>query len=210
MAASRPTSAGLRRVTSSSDPHRPLRHAARVRPTLPQRPTGALFALTLVYRVYDFTNYSTLRQWPLVWLALTQSIAWGAAASAACAAAPSVIIWTVKKPRDTQAAIPDPRGFQKNGVAIDTLRTWEHRHSAVMPIRDDRGRMYTDARHAAASVARCSGTRTQHRPPCTSERFRGCAGRSLRLRCKRGVQDQTARRTPIDAATLTAALQKSR
>jgi len=45
---------------------------------------GALFGL-VVYGVYDFTNYSTLRQWPLV-LALAD-VAWGAVASAACAAA---------------------------------------------------------------------------------------------------------------------------
>ncbi len=43
---------------------------------------GALFGL-VVYGVYDFTNYSTLRQWPLV-LALAD-VAWGAAASAGCA-----------------------------------------------------------------------------------------------------------------------------
>lgn len=48
---------------------------------------GALFGV-VVYGVYDFTNYSTLRQWPF---ALTLvDVAWGAVASAACAAA----IWT--------------------------------------------------------------------------------------------------------------------
>lgn len=31
------------------------------------------------------------------------------------------------------------------GIAIDTLRAWERRHQAVTPVRDDRGRMYTDA-----------------------------------------------------------------
>jgi DNA-binding transcriptional MerR regulator/methylmalonyl-CoA mutase cobalamin-binding subunit len=31
------------------------------------------------------------------------------------------------------------------GVAIDTLRAWERRYGAVTPVRDDRGRMYTDA-----------------------------------------------------------------
>ena len=41
---------------------------------------GALFGL-VVYGVYDFTNYSTLRQWPFV-LTLAD-VAWGAAASAA-------------------------------------------------------------------------------------------------------------------------------
>src|SRR6185503_3200818 len=45
---------------------------------------GALFGL-IVYGVYDFTNYSTLRQWPFV-LTLAD-VAWGAAASAVAAAA---------------------------------------------------------------------------------------------------------------------------
>jgi uncharacterized membrane protein len=45
---------------------------------------GALFGL-VVYGVYDFTNYSTLRQWPFV-LTLIDA-AWGAAASAAAAVA---------------------------------------------------------------------------------------------------------------------------
>ena len=45
---------------------------------------GALFGL-VVYGVYDFTNYSTLRQWPFV-LTLADT-AWGALASAAAAVA---------------------------------------------------------------------------------------------------------------------------
>ena len=49
---------------------------------------GALFGL-VVYGVYDFTNYSTLRQWPLV-LTLADT-AWGALASAAAAAAVRVV-----------------------------------------------------------------------------------------------------------------------
>ena len=49
---------------------------------------GALFGL-VVYGVYDFTNYATLRQWPLV-LALSD-VAWGALASAACAAAVRIL-----------------------------------------------------------------------------------------------------------------------
>ncbi len=50
---------------------------------------GALFGL-VVYGVYDFTNYSTLRQWPFV-LTLVD-LAWGAAASAACAAIVRVVV----------------------------------------------------------------------------------------------------------------------
>ena len=49
---------------------------------------GALFGL-VVYGVYDFTNYSTLRQWPFV-LTLADT-AWGALASAAAAAAVRVV-----------------------------------------------------------------------------------------------------------------------
>jgi uncharacterized membrane protein len=49
---------------------------------------GALFGL-VVYGVYDFTNYATLRQWPFV-LTLTD-VAWGTAASAAAAVAVRVV-----------------------------------------------------------------------------------------------------------------------
>ena len=45
---------------------------------------GAVFGF-VVYGVYDFTNYSTLRQWPFV-LTLADT-AWGALASGAAAAA---------------------------------------------------------------------------------------------------------------------------
>jgi uncharacterized membrane protein len=52
-------------------------------PTVPLAAAyGALFGF-VVYGVYDFTNYSTLRQWPFV---LTMAdVAWGTAATAACA-----------------------------------------------------------------------------------------------------------------------------
>ena len=44
---------------------------------------GALLGL-VVYGVYDFTNYSTLRQWPFV--VTLADVAWGTFATAACAA----------------------------------------------------------------------------------------------------------------------------
>jgi len=50
---------------------------------------GALFGL-VVYGVYDFTNYSTLRQWPLA--LVVADVAWGVAASAACAAAVRIAV----------------------------------------------------------------------------------------------------------------------
>lgn len=51
---------------------------------------GALFGL-VIYSVYDFTNYSTLRQWPF---AITLvDVAWGAVASALC----SVAVWMASR-----------------------------------------------------------------------------------------------------------------
>jgi uncharacterized membrane protein len=44
---------------------------------------GAVLGL-VVYGVYDFTNYSTLRQWPFVLVLV--DVAWGMVASAAAAA----------------------------------------------------------------------------------------------------------------------------
>ena len=58
-------------------------------PTVPLAAAyGALFGL-VVYGVYDFTNYATLRQWPLV---LTfADVTWGVVACAACAVALRIV-----------------------------------------------------------------------------------------------------------------------
>jgi uncharacterized membrane protein len=63
---------------------------------IPRAPTvplavayGALFGL-VVYGVYDFTNYATLRQYPLV-LAFVD-VAWGIAACAASAAVVRIVV----------------------------------------------------------------------------------------------------------------------
>ena len=59
-------------------------------PTVPLAAAcGALFG-PVVYGVYAFTNYSPLRQWPLV-LACAD-VTWGVVASAACAAAVRIAI----------------------------------------------------------------------------------------------------------------------
>ena len=49
------------------------------------------------------------------------------------------------KRRDTPARYPIRAVSRLTGIGIDTLRAWERRHAAVTPVRDDRGRMYTDA-----------------------------------------------------------------
>ena len=50
---------------------------------------GALLGL-VVYGVYDFTNYSTLRQWPFV--VTLADVAWGTLATATCAAVVRLVV----------------------------------------------------------------------------------------------------------------------
>jgi uncharacterized membrane protein len=51
---------------------------------------GAVLGL-VIYGVYDFTNFATLRQWPLALVFV--DVAWGAVACAACTAA----AWTLTR-----------------------------------------------------------------------------------------------------------------
>ena len=51
---------------------------------------GAVFGL-ITYAVYDFTNYSTLKDWPFALVIV--DVAWGAAAASACTAA----VWLVMR-----------------------------------------------------------------------------------------------------------------
>src|SRR3954454_14925519 len=51
----------------------------------------------------------------------------------------------MKTRRDAPAHYPIRAVSRLTGIGIDTLRAWERRHSAVTPVRDDRGRMYTEA-----------------------------------------------------------------
>ena len=50
---------------------------------------GAALGL-VIYGVYDFTNFSTLRQWPL--LLTFADVAWGTVATAACAALVRLVV----------------------------------------------------------------------------------------------------------------------
>ena len=51
----------------------------------------------------------------------------------------------MKKREKAPARYPIRAVSQLTGISIDTLRAWERRHGAVTPVRDDRGRMYSDA-----------------------------------------------------------------
>ena len=94
------------------------------------------------------------------------------------------------------------------GIGIDTLRAWERRHGAVTPIRDDRGRMYTDA-----DIARLRLLRGAVEHGHSIGRLAGLTDAELRHLA--AAADASAvsdgaptRRTPIDTTALTAALQK--
>jgi uncharacterized membrane protein len=62
-------------------------------PRAPTAPVAAMYGALLglvVYGVYDFTNYSTLRQWPFVLVLV--DVAWGTAATAACSTAVRLLV----------------------------------------------------------------------------------------------------------------------
>jgi methanogenic corrinoid protein MtbC1 len=91
------------------------------------------------------------------------------------------------------------------GLGIDTLRAWERRHSAVTPIRDDRGRMYTDA-----DIARLRLLRGAVEHGHSIGRLAGLTDADLRhlAATSAGSEAPSTQRTPLDTAALTAALQK--
>jgi DNA-binding transcriptional MerR regulator/methylmalonyl-CoA mutase cobalamin-binding subunit len=113
----------------------------------------------------------------------------------------------VKKLRDTPAHYPIRAVSKLTGVAIDTLRAWERRHSAVMPIRDDRGRMYTDAEIARLRLLR--GAVEHGHSIGRLARLTDAELRQLAAAGASAVSEvDPPRRTSVDTAALTAALQK--
>ena len=114
----------------------------------------------------------------------------------------------LKKPRDTPAHYPIRAVSKLTGVGIDTLRAWERRHSAVTPVRDDRGRMYTDA-----DIARLRLLRGAVEHGHSIGRLAGLTDAELRhLAATADASTAPAidpmRRTRLDTAALAAALQK--
>ena len=114
----------------------------------------------------------------------------------------------MKKPRDTPAHYPIRAVSKLTGLGIDTLRAWERRHGAVAPIRDDRGRMYTEA-----DIARLRLLRGAVEQGHSIGRLAGLTDAELRRLA--ATADASAlsalappRRTRFDPATLSAALQK--
>ena len=114
----------------------------------------------------------------------------------------------MRKQRNSPAQYPIRAVSKLTGVAIDTLRAWERRHSAVTPIRDDRGRMYTDA-----DIARLRLLRGAVEQGHSIGRLAGLTDAELRRLAATADANAAAaipptQRTPLDTAALAAALQK--
>jgi DNA-binding transcriptional MerR regulator/methylmalonyl-CoA mutase cobalamin-binding subunit len=93
---------------------------------------------------------------------------------------------------------------QLTSLGIDTLRAWERRYGAVTPIRDDRGRMYTDADVARLRLLRAAVERGH-----AIGRIAGLGDAELHdlLRPQATPATVSTRETPTcDTGTLSAAL----
>jgi DNA-binding transcriptional MerR regulator len=111
-------------------------------------------------------------------------------------------------PRPSPAHYPIRAVSKLTGIGIDTLRAWERRHGAVTPVRDDRGRMYTDADVARLRLLQGAVARGH-----SIGRLAGLTDTELRRLADAAESSAVSavaptRRTPFDPATLSAALQK--
>jgi MerR family transcriptional regulator, light-induced transcriptional regulator len=114
----------------------------------------------------------------------------------------------MKTRRDTPAHYPIRAVSKLTGVAIDTLRAWERRHRAVTPVRDDRGRVYTDA-----DIARLRLLRGAVDHGHSIGRLAGLTDAELRRLAATADANAApaaapAQRTPLDTTALTASLRK--
>ena len=112
----------------------------------------------------------------------------------------------MKKPSATAARYPIRAVSRLTGIGIDTLRAWERRHGAVTPVRDDRGRMYTDA-----DVARLRLLRGVVGQGHSIGRLAGLSDKQLRVLAATAGAAATAAEPPpqaqLDTTALSAALQ---
>lgn len=114
----------------------------------------------------------------------------------------------MSKRRETSAKYPIRAVSRLTGIGIDTLRAWERRHQAITPVRDDRGRLYTDA-----DIARLRLLRNAVEHGHSIGRLAGLTDVELRRLVAPDKQTAevpavaSARRTSIDTAALVLALQ---
>jgi DNA-binding transcriptional MerR regulator len=112
----------------------------------------------------------------------------------------------MKNPRELPARYPIRAVSRLTGIGIDTLRAWERRHGAVTPLRDDRGRMYTDA-----DVERLRLLRGAVEGGHSIGRLAGLSDQQLQQLAAPPVPKAAplpARATAIDATALSAALDR--
>ena len=112
----------------------------------------------------------------------------------------------MKKPREMPAHYPIRAVARLTGISIDTLRAWERRHGAITPVRDDRGRMYTEA-----DIARPRLLRGAVEHGHSIGRLSGLSDSALRkltatVPAAGAPAPDPVRRTALDAATLETAL----
>jgi DNA-binding transcriptional MerR regulator len=111
------------------------------------------------------------------------------------------------RPHQGLARYPIRAVSKLTGISIDTLRAWERRHAAVAPIRDDRGRLYTDSdveRLRLLHRALAHGHSIGRLAPLTNEELRHLAGDPA---ASAAPSPELTRVTAVDAATLAVALQ---
>jgi len=112
-----------------------------------------------------------------------------------------------RRPHEARARYPIRAVSKLTGISIDTLRAWERRHAAVTPIRDDRGRLYTDAdidRLRLLHRALAHGHSIGRLAPLTNEELHHMANESA---ASAALSPDQTRGTAVDAAALAAALQ---
>ena len=114
----------------------------------------------------------------------------------------------MSKARATSASYPIRAVSRMTGIGIDTLRAWERRYRAVTPVRDDRGRMYTDA-----DVARLRLLSAAVEQGHSIGRLAGLSNDELHDLCGAAGAvalpgADPARRTPLDTTPLITALRQ--
>jgi MerR family transcriptional regulator, light-induced transcriptional regulator len=114
----------------------------------------------------------------------------------------------MSKARATSPSYPIRAVSRMTGIGIDTLRAWERRYGAVTPVRDVRGRMYTEAdvaRLRLLSGAVGQGHSIGRLAGLTNDQLRDLCG-AARVVAVPGAD--AARRTPLDTTPLITALRQ--
>ena len=117
----------------------------------------------------------------------------------------------MRTPRALPAHYPIRAVSRLTGIAIDTLRAWERRHGVVTPVRDNRGRLYTDADVARLRLLRGAvehGHSIGRLAALSDAGLRRLAAPAGELAVPTVPATGASGRGPLDAAALGAALRE--